>query len=168
MTVAIDTTNSTLQQGVYYVARHNKYALLEHIITKRELNNTIIFARTKYSADTLARHLSRSGISAEALHGDQSKKQYSRTLSNFRTNKTRILVSTDQAVRCMDIVNLPAVINYELPDSAETYTNRIKHTGRTGRAGMALSLCDRDERGQLKNINRMLGDTLEILEHPFL
>jgi ATP-dependent RNA helicase RhlE len=165
MNVVTHIKNFKLQQGVYYVSRHKKYALLEHIITKRALSQTIIFARTKYSADTLARHLSRSGISAEALHGDQSKKQ-SRTLSNFRNNRTRILVSTDQAALCMDLANLPTVINYELPDSAETYTNRIKCTGRTG-PGTALSLCDRDERGQLQNINRMLGATLEILEHPF-
>lgn len=157
----------TLQQGVYYVARDKKSALLKHIITERKLNNTIVFARTKYSADKLAKGLSRSGITAQTIHGDQSQDERSRRLSNFRSNRIRVLVSTDQAVMCIDIAELPTVINYELPDSAETYTNRIRHTGKPGQAGITLSLCDREEQGHLKNINRVLHNNLEVIEHPF-
>lgn len=167
MISAKKTDDVTIQQGVYHVARHKKSALLKHIITERKLNSTIVFARTKYSADKLAKGLSRSGITAEAFHGDQSLNERTRSLSNFLANKTRVLVSTDQAVRCIDIADLSIVINYEVPDSAETYTNRIKRTGKAGLSGIALSLCDREEQGHLKNINRVLHHKLEVIEHPF-
>jgi ATP-dependent RNA helicase RhlE len=168
MIVVKKTDTITTQQGVYYVAQHKKSALLEHIITERKLNNTIVFARTKYSADKLARDLSRSGITAQAFHGDQSRNERARHLSNFLDNSIRVLVSTDQAAHCIAIAALPTVINYELPDSAETYTNRVRHAGNAGQSGVALSLCDREEQGHLKNINRVLRDNLEVIEHPFI
>ena len=156
------------QQGVYHVARDKKSALLQHIITENELNNTIVFARTKHSADKLAKDLSKSGITAQAFHGDQSRDERSRHLSNFLGSRIRVLVSTDQAVPCIDIAVLPTVINYELPDSAETYTNRTRHTDEAGQSGITLSLCDREEQGHLKNINRVLRNNLEVIEHPFI
>jgi ATP-dependent RNA helicase RhlE len=159
--------DAKIKQSVYYVARDKKRALLKHIITERKIQNAIVFARTKYGADKLAMDLSRSGITAEAFHGDKSQHARVRSLSNFKKNLIRVLVATDIAARGIDIVDLPFVINYELPDSAETYTHRIGRTGRAGTSGVALSLCDHEEKGQLRNINRVLSNDLQVIDHPF-
>jgi ATP-dependent RNA helicase RhlE len=165
--IAAEKTQAKISQGVYFVERDSKRALLKHIITEKRMQNVIVFARTKHGADKIARDLSQSGISAEAFHGDKSQNARQRTLFNFRKSATRVLVATDIAARGIDIIDLPFVINYELPDSAETYTHRIGRTGRAGATGSAFSLCDRDERGHLKNINRISSSKLEVIEHPF-
>jgi ATP-dependent RNA helicase RhlE len=167
--IAIDqkVSKPAIDQSVYFVPRESKRALLKHVIVERAMQNVIVFARTKYGADKIARDLNKSGISAEAFHGDKSQQARQRALSNFKKNETRVLVATDIAARGIDIVDLPFVINYELPESAETYTHRIGRTGRAGASGSALSFCDHDERGQLKNINRIASMSLRIIEHPF-
>jgi ATP-dependent RNA helicase RhlE len=156
-----------IEQSVYYVERENKRALLKYIIKEEQMNNVLVFARTKHAADKLAKDLNKSGISAEAFHGDKSQNARVRALTNFKRNITRVLVATDIAARGIDIADLPVVINYELPDSAETYTHRIGRTGRAGASGTALSLCDHEEKGQLKNINRVLLKNLQVIDHPF-
>jgi ATP-dependent RNA helicase RhlE len=168
--VQINITSSvkvSIDQSVYYVSREDKRALLKHVINEHKMSNVIVFARTKYGADKIARDLEKGGISAEAFHGDKSQNARQRALSNFRKNSTRVLVATDIAARGIDIVDLPFVINYELPESAETYTHRIGRTGRAGKTGSALSFCDRDERAYLSNINRMARKNLAVIEHPF-
>jgi len=156
-----------IHQAVYFVERESKRALLKHIITEKQMQNVLVFARTKHGADKIAKDLTRSGISAEAFHGDKSQNARQRALSNFKQNATRVLVATDIAARGIDIIDLPFVINYEMPDSVETYTHRIGRTGRAGATGSAFSLCDQEERGQLKNINRISAAKLQIIEHPF-
>jgi ATP-dependent RNA helicase RhlE len=131
------------------------------------MQNVIVFARTKHGADKIAKDLNKSGIVAEAIHGDKSQNARQRALSNFKRNETRVLVATDIAARGIDIVDLPFVINYELPETAETYTHRIGRTGRAGQAGAALSFCDREERDQLNSINRIATSRLTVVEHPF-
>ena len=166
--VNIESTVKTfIDQSVYHVSRDNKRALLKHVINEHKMSNVIVFARTKYGADKIARDLEKAGISAEAFHGDKSQNARQRTLTNFKRNSTRVLVATDIAARGIDIVDLPFVINYELPESAETYTHRIGRTGRAGKTGSALSFCDRDERGYLTNINRISRKNLAVIEHPF-
>lgn len=166
--IAKKTEHIKISQSVYFVAKDKKRALLKHIITEKKIPNAIVFARTKYGADKLAKDLSKSGITAEAFHGDKSQNARVRSLSNFKNNHIRVLVATDIAARGIDIADLPFVINYELPDSAETYTHRIGRTGRAGASGHALSLCDQEEKGQLKNINRVLSNNLQVIEHPFV
>lgn len=161
------TTKPRINQSVYYVARESKRALLKHVISEQEMQNVIVFARTKHGADRIAKDLNRCGITAESFHGDKSQNARQRALSNFKRNTTRVLVATDIAARGIDIVDLPFVINFELPESAETYTHRIGRTGRAGQTGWALSFCDRDERGQLSNINRIALNRLTVVEHPF-
>jgi ATP-dependent RNA helicase RhlE len=167
MAVETKSAEVLINQSVYYVGRESKRALLKHIITEKKMQNVLVFARTKYGADKLAKDLNKSGISAEAIHGDKSQPARTRALSNFKKSLTRVLVATDIAARGIDIIDLPFVINYEMPDSAETYTHRIGRTGRAGATGNALSLCDHDEKGQLKNINRILSNKLLVVEHPF-
>lgn len=161
------TAKPQIAQSVYYVQRESKRALLKHVIAEQAMKNVIVFARTKHGADKIAKDLNKSGISAEAFHGDKSQNARQRALSNFKTNSTRVLVATDIAARGIDIVDLPFVINYELPESAETYTHRIGRTGRAGQTGIALSFCDNQERPQLSNINRISTSRLTVVEHPF-
>ncbi len=157
-----------IAQSVYYVQREKKRALLKHVIAEREMQNVLVFARTKYGADKIAKDLVKSGISAEAFHGDKSQGARQRALSNFKLNLTRVLVATDIAARGIDISDLPFVINFELPETAETYTHRIGRTGRAGQTGSALSFCDREEMDQLKSINRVASEPLKVIEHPFI
>ncbi|HYC87564.1 MAG TPA: DEAD/DEAH box helicase, partial [Chryseosolibacter sp.] len=137
-----------ISESVYFVPRESKKALLKHVIAEQEMQTVIVFTRTKHGADKVAKDLNRSGISAEAIHGNKSQNARQRALSNFKTNATRVLVATDIAARGIDIVDLPFVINYEMPETAETYTHRIGRTGRAGQTGTALSFCDREEKGQ--------------------
>lgn len=160
-------TQNNIHQSVYFVDRASKQKLLKHIIVEQNMQDVLVFARTKYGADRIVTNLIRSGISAEAFHGDKSQNARVRALSNFKGKTTRVLVATDIAARGIDINNLSFVINYELPPSSETYTHRIGRTGRAGAKGAALSLCDAEERGYLKNINRISTKALEVMAHPF-
>jgi ATP-dependent RNA helicase RhlE len=168
ITIAKTPTAAKIEQGVYYVERANKKALLKHVITERQMRNVLVFARTKHGADKIANDLRRSGISAEAFHGNKSQGARQRSLSNFKTNATRVLVATDIASRGIDINDLPFVINYEMPDTVETYTHRIGRTGRAGNTGTALSFCDQDERSQIKHLDRLAHGKIQVIEHPFL
>jgi ATP-dependent RNA helicase RhlE len=156
-----------IEQSVYFVDRDKKRSLLKHIINEKNIQNAIVFARTKYGADKLAKDLSKSGITADSIHGDKSQNARVRSLANFKKNTIRVLVATDIAARGIDIVDLPYVINFELPESADTYTHRIGRTGRAGALGNAVSFCDRDEKDRLQNINRVLSANLTVVEHPF-
>lgn len=162
-----EKTAVKIEQGVYYVAKAEKRALLKHIISEHQMRNVLVFARTKHGADKIARDLSKAGISAEAFHGNKSQNARQKSLSNFKRNATQVLVATDIAARGIDIVDLPFVINYEMPDTVETYTHRIGRTGRAGNAGTALSFCDNDEKGQIKHLNRVSPGQIKILTHPF-
>jgi ATP-dependent RNA helicase RhlE len=156
-----------IQQGVYYVTRQNKRALLKHVISEQQMRNVLVFARTKRGADKIAKDLTTAGISAEAFHGNKSQNARQRSLTNFKKNSTQVLVATDIAARGIDIVDLPFVINYEMPDTVETYTHRIGRTGRAGSTGTALSFCDHEERGQMKNLDRASAGKIQVLSHPF-
>jgi ATP-dependent RNA helicase RhlE len=161
------TKEVNIQEGVYFVQRESKRDLLKHIIRENKMQNVLVFTRTKHGADKIAKDLNKSGIMAESFHGDKTQGARQRALTNFKRSATRVLVATDIAARGIDIIDLPFVINYELPDCVETYTHRIGRTGRAGAMGSALSLCDNDERSQLKNINRISTRKLKVIEHPF-
>jgi ATP-dependent RNA helicase RhlE len=167
--IAVDQAHSRprIDQSVYFVPRESKRALLKHVIAERSMQNVIVFARTKYGADKIAKDLNKAGISAEAFHGNKSQQARQRALTNFKKNATRVLVATDIAARGIDIIDLPFVINFELPESPETYTHRIGRTGRAGASGTALSFCDHEERTQLKNIKRISAVDMKVIEHPF-
>jgi ATP-dependent RNA helicase RhlE len=161
------TKKGEIRQSVYYVAKDRKRALLKHVIVEQAMENVIVFARTKHGADRIAKDLNKSGITAEAIHGDKSQNARQRALANFKNNATRVLVATDIAARGIDVADLSFVINFELPETAETYTHRIGRTGRAGQTGWALSFCDREERDQLSDINRIATQKLTVMEHPF-
>ena len=129
----------------------------------------LVFSRTKHGADHISRLLKKSGIKSEAIHGDNSQGQRQRALSNFKAGAIRVMVATDIAARGIDIQELEIVINYDLPDVAETYVHRIGRTGRAGHDGIALSFCESEELPYLKDIQKLIGKSIPVIkEHPFV
>lgn len=165
----VSSTAVNIDQTVYFVEKTNKRALLQHIIHDKDMENVLVFTRTKHGADKVALDLNRAGIMAEAFHGNKSQGARQRALSNFKKRTTRVLVATDIAARGIDVRDLPFVINFELPDCAETYVHRIGRTGRAGAKGEALTFCDSAERDQLKDIRKISKTTIQVVEsHPFV
>ncbi len=161
------TTAETIQQSMYFVERQDKRSLLLHVLNTHHIPTALVFARTKHGADKIAQGLVRAGIRAEAIHGNKSQNARQRALLNFKSRQTRILVATDIAARGIDIDELTHVINYELPNVPETYVHRIGRTGRAGASGIALSFCDAEEKEFLRDIEKLIGRTVPVVEdHP--
>ena len=152
-----NTAAETVVQAAYPVDKARKRDLLAHLFHRESWNQVLVFTRTKAGANRLAEHLGREGITATAIHGNKSQSARTRALEDFKRGAVRALVATDIAARGLDIVNLPQVVNFELPNVAEDYVHRIGRTGRAGSGGRALSLVSHDEMGLLKGIQRLLG-----------
>jgi len=149
------TTVDTVTQRVIHVESHNKRSLLVQLFADAAMSRALVFTRTKRGADRVAGHLEAAGIPVAAIHGNKSQGQRERALAAFRTAKVRVLVATDIAARGIDIERVTHVVNFEFPDVAESYVHRIGRTARAGAAGVAISLCDREEIGQLRDIERL-------------
>jgi ATP-dependent RNA helicase RhlE len=164
----ISSTAEKIDQSLYFVEKNNKKQLLLHLLKTDNITNALIFTRTKHGADRVVKDIATAGIHAEAIHGNKSQQARLKALHNFKTGKTKILVATDIAARGIDVEELSHVINYELPNIAETYVHRIGRTGRAGRSGIALSFCDAEERAYLRDIHRLLTKNIPVIEqHPF-
>jgi len=116
----------------------------------------IVFTRTKHGADKLHRDLDKAGITAAAIHGNKSQNQRERALAAFKSPRPPVLIATDIAARGIDVDQVTHVVNFELPHEPETYVHRIGRTGRAGLTGVAISLCDNEERSRLVAIERLL------------
>src|SRR6201986_5581117 len=158
------STADTVQQELYYVEKNDKRALLAHILKDKEIKTALVFTRTKHGADKVVKDLVRVGITAEAIHGNKSQNARQRALSNFKNRTTRVLIATDIAARGIDIDELTHVINYELPNTPETYVHRIGSTGRAGLDGIALSFCDAEELEYLKDIHKLIAKQIPVEE----
>ena len=154
------TTVERVAQRVLHVETGNKRALLVELLADAGMARTLVFTRTKRGADKVARHLADAGINAAAIHGNKSQSQREHALAAFRASKTRVLVATDIAARGIDIDLVTHVVNFELPDVPESYVHRIGRTARAGAEGIAISLCDADERGQLRDIERLTRQSI--------
>jgi ATP-dependent RNA helicase RhlE len=164
----VSSTAETVTQEVYMVDKGNKKNLLVHLMREKRIESVIVFTRTKRGADRLSKALHQSNIRAEAIHGDKTQSARQRALANFKNYKTSVLVATDIAARGIDIDDLPYVINYDLPEVAETYVHRIGRTGRAGATGIALSFCDAEEQDYLKDIQKLIGRRAVVVDnHPF-
>lgn len=150
----------TVTQRAFHVDKDNKRPLLVHLLRRGDWGQTLVFARTKHGAERLADQLGREGVLAAAIHGDKSQGQRTRVLEQFRQRRIRVLVATDVAARGIDVDGLTHVVNFDLPNAPEDYVHRIGRTGRAGASGEAISLVSCEERGQLKDIERLLGRTL--------
>lgn len=165
----VSSTADTIQQAVYFVDKENKRKLLVHILNDEQIESALVFARTKHGADKVAKDLMKAGIQAEAIHGNKSQNARQRALSNFKSRQTRVLVATDIAARGIDVDELSHVINYELPNVPETYVHRIGRTGRAGNNGIALSFCDAEETAFLKDIHKLIGKQVPVInDHPYV
>jgi ATP-dependent RNA helicase RhlE len=151
-----NTAAETVRQVVYPIDRDRKEELLAHLVRRHDLSQVLVFTRTKIAARRLATWLERHGLEAEAIHSDRSQADRIRALEAFKQGEVRLLVATDVAARGLDIEDLPAVVNFELPFEAQDYIHRIGRTGRAGQTGIAISLVCIDEVDLLRAIQRLL------------
>lgn len=164
----VSSTATLVTQSVYYVEKDKKRSLLKFVLNNGKIDHALVFTRTKRGADRVAKDLNSSGIKAEAIHGDKSQGARERALKGFKDRSIRILVATDIASRGIDVDKLSHVINYEIPEQAETYVHRIGRTGRAGSTGIALSFCTQDELSYLKDITKLIKKTIDVVStHPY-
>jgi ATP-dependent RNA helicase RhlE len=163
----VATPVELVEQSVYFVEPRHKPQLLTHFLQNTPYTRTIVFARTKHGADKIVKNLARDGIRAAAIHGNKSQSVRQRTLDAFKSNRPPVLVATDIAARGLDVEGISHVINYELPEVPEVYVHRIGRTARAGATGVATSFCGREERNQLRQIERLTRRTLAVEQnHP--
>ncbi|MGI5962707.1 MAG: DEAD/DEAH box helicase [Lawsonibacter sp.] len=169
--VAVNPISSpveAIEQSLYYVDKENKTKLLALLLGQKHAKSALVFTRTKHGANKVARDLEKMGISAAAIHGNKSQSARQQALANFKSGKLRCLVATDIAARGLDIEELALVFNYNLPEVPETYVHRIGRTGRAGRGGQAIAFCDFTEQPLLKEIERLLGRKIPVVnQHPY-
>lgn len=151
------TTAESIQQEIYYVDKDNKIPLLHELIKNQIKESVLVFTRTKHGADKLVKALAKLGVSGAAIHGNKSQNARQNALSNFKNKKIKVLVATDIAARGIDIDLLKYVVNFEIPNIPETYVHRIGRGGRAGAEGIAISLCDIDEKEFVKDIQKIIG-----------
>ena len=157
----ISTPPASIRQCIYPVTSDNKGRLLLKLIGDREVNRAIVFTRTKSRADRAAKLLIRNGIKAVAIHGDRSQNQRNAALAGFHRGQFAVLVATDVAARGLDIPEVSHVINFDLPETSDSYIHRIGRTARMGRSGEALSFVMPEDASSLRDIERTLGMNLE-------
>jgi ATP-dependent RNA helicase RhlE len=156
------STAETVEQAVYFVAKPDKRNLLTRVLSDASVERALVFTRTKRGADRVARALTEAGVEAAAIHGNKSQNARERALEAFRRGRTTVLVATDIAARGIDVQRVSHVINYDLPNVAESYVHRIGRTGRAGAAGRAISFCDQEERKLLIDIERLIRKRLPV------
>ena len=160
-----NTLAENVEQTVYRVPSEDlKRDAVGALIRERGIEQVIVFSNTKIGAGRLARHLQKEGFLAEAIHGDKSQQERLKTLDGFKAGEIKVLVATDVAARGLDIAELPAVINYDLPHSPEDYVHRIGRTGRAGASGMALSLMVDHDQKALAEIEKLTKRKLDVQE----
>lgn len=162
------STAETVKQYVYFTNRSSKKSLLQHIIAEKEIKQLLVFTRTKHGADRVARDLKKKDIRASSIHGDKAQNQRQKALKQFKEGTIRVLVATDIAARGIDIDHLEYVCNFEIPNVPETYVHRIGRSGRAGKSGIAISICEPEENAFVKDIQRLVGNKIEVVsDHPF-
>lgn len=164
----VSSTVSVIKQSVYFVQKAKKSALLKHVLKSNKIDHVLIFTRTKRGADKVAKDLNNAHIKAEAIHGNKSQGARERALKGFKDRTIGVLVATDIASRGIDVDKLTHVINYEIPEQAETYVHRIGRTGRAGESGEAISLCSQEEMAYFKDIQKLIKKDIAVVrQHPF-
>ena len=151
-----NTTAKSVSQCIYPVDKSQKPSLLTHLIHSNNWQQVLIFSKTKHGANRLTTDLVKQGIPAAAIHGNKSQGARTKALAQFKDNKIQVLVATDIAARGIDIVQLPHVVNFDLPNVCEDYVHRIGRTGRAGKDGRAISFVCHAENEQLHAIERFI------------
>ncbi|MFA7066829.1 MAG: DEAD/DEAH box helicase [Dysgonamonadaceae bacterium] len=164
----ISSTADTIQQYLYYTNKSTKKDLLNHILRDRKIDQVLLFSRTKHGADRITRDLKKERIKAAAIHGDKAQNARQKVLQQFKDGEIRVLVATDIAARGIDIDKLGYVINYDIPNIAETYVHRIGRCGRAGDEGISISICEPEENGYIKEIEKLIDQKIEVVnDNPF-
>ncbi|HKL67961.1 MAG TPA: DEAD/DEAH box helicase [Bacteroidales bacterium] len=161
----VSSAADTVRQYLYYTNKPYKKDLLIDILEDRRIDQVLLFARTKHGADKIVRNLKKKRIKSAAIHGDKAQNNRQRTLGQFKDGEIRVLVATDIAARGIDIDNLKYVINYDIPNVAETYVHRIGRTGRAGEAGTAISICEPEENVFIRDIEKLINRKIETVQH---
>ena len=162
------TTVDRIEQKLFYVEQQNKKHLMLDLLKDDSMKRVMIFTRTKHGANRVAEELDEGGINAGIIHGNKSQNARQAALNAFKAGKARVLVATDIASRGIDVDNVTHVINYELPDDAESYVHRIGRTARAGNSGIALSFCAIGERALLRDVERITRQAIDVVDaHPF-
>jgi superfamily II DNA/RNA helicase len=165
ITVEVARPNATatnVEQRFYSVAEDDKRAVVRQLLRQRELSQAIVFVNSKLGAARLARSFERDGLRTAALHGDKSQDERLKSLDAFKRGDVDVLVATDVAARGLDIADLPAVFNFDVPFNAEDYVHRIGRTGRAGASGLAVTLVDRDDVRLVGDIERLIKKKIEV------
>jgi len=164
------TTAAEIEQSVVIARTKQKRKYLSDLLANESMKQVIVFARTKHGADRVTRDLERDGFNAAVIHGNKSQNARQRALNGFRDGSVRILVATDIAARGIDVPGISHVVNFDLPDEAESYVHRIGRTGRNGANGAAITLCDPTEASKLRQVERIirmkLPVTADITDQP--
>ena len=162
------STVDRIDQRVLFVDRENKGALLNSVLQEDSIHRALVFSRTKHGANRIVKNLGKAQIKADSIHGNKSQAARMEALRKFRAGKVRVLVATDIASRGLDVEGITHVINYELPNEAESYVHRVGRTARAGATGVALSFCDAGEKGYLHNIERTINRVVTVIDdHPY-
>ena len=159
---------TTIKQYVYYTNREDKVKLLHFILKDKMHEQILLFVKTKYGADRLAKKLKKLNHKADSIHGNKSQNRRQKTLKSFKADETKILVATDIAARGIDITNLKYVINFDIPNVPETYVHRIGRSGRAGEKGIAISISEPEENKYVKDIEHLIKKSILLVEeHPY-
>jgi ATP-dependent RNA helicase RhlE len=164
----VSSTAETIQQYLYYTNKASKKDLLFHILQDENMDQVLLFCKTKHGADKIVRNLKKQKVIAAAIHGDKSQNQRQKALMQFKALEIRVLVATDIAARGIDIDKLKYIINYDIPNVAETYVHRIGRSGRAGEEGVAISICEPEENVFIRDIEKLINKKIPLVEdNPF-
>lgn len=163
-----ETTAKNIGQLLYYLPKKNKTDLCLHLLRNTINGKIIIFRRTKFGVDKLEQTLLKNGYTVASIHGDKSQGVRNKAIEDFKSKKASILIATDVAARGIDITNVDAIINFDIPNVPETYVHRIGRTGRAGKSGIAFSFCSPDENNYIKDIETLIEKPIKVIdEHPY-
>ena len=163
------TTAKTIGQLLYYLPKKNKTDLCLHLLRNTINGKIIIFRRTKFGVDKLEQTLLKNDYKVASLHGDKTQIIRNKAIEDFKNKKATILIATDVAARGIDINNVDAIINFDMPNVPETYVHRIGRTGRAGKSGIAFSFCSPDENAYIKLIENLIDRPIKVVtEHPYV
>jgi len=164
----VSSTAQTIQQRLYTTNKPDKKNLLFHILKDPDIDQVLVFSRTKHGADRIVSNLRKKKLECAAIHGDKSQNQRQKALKNFKDGSINILVATDIAARGIDIDKLKYVINYDIPNEPETYVHRIGRCGRAGEEGISISLCEPEENAYVSSIEKLIKKTIPVVkDNPF-
>lgn len=162
------STSKNINQVLYYVPKKDKIELCLHLLRNTIKGSILIFRRTKFGVEKLEETLIKNGYKVASLHGDKSQSLREDALNSFKSNAVNILIATDVAARGIDINELDAVINFDLPNVPETYVHRVGRTARAGKSGTSYSFCSADEKPYIATIQQLIHLQLDVIEdHPY-